>query len=348
MSEAAVRASPSVGGGARLWIGGGLWLAWALIVLRFQFGNVWRILSGDGAAWAALREDADLLQILFLLCAGALALIVVLLPGFWGRIRRRDVALIGGLALLIALALGVYGLLNPGWLGLPALGEALGRGLGGVGGAALVTLAAYAGGAALTDGLRWRFHDMREALAYQMALGLGLIAFGSLALALIGLYTFAIVTLLIGAGAAVGAIRLALGLRRSGRDALRAALRADLNGADRLWAALTLVAVLIAFIAALAPEIEYDALWYHLWLPEQWLTLGHLTQPLEEYPSLYPMTWELIFGAGLALGGPVAAKLLHFICLPLTALLLHALTRRYLPGASPWLAVAVFVTVPTV
>ncbi|NIV28439.1 MAG: hypothetical protein GWN58_02655, partial [Anaerolineae bacterium] len=51
--------------------------------------------------------------------------------------------------------------------------------------------------------------------------------------------------------------------------------------------------------------------------------------PIAEYISLYPMTWELIFGAGLALGGPTAAKLLHFACLPLVGLLTYQMIRRF-------------------
>lgn len=34
-----------------------------------------------------------------------------------------------------------------------------------------------------------------------------------------------------------------------------------------------------------------------------------------EYISLYPMTWELLVGAGLVTGGATAAKLLHYAVL---------------------------------
>ncbi len=91
-----------------------------------------------------------------------------------------------------------------------------------------------------------------------------------------------------------------------------------------------------------------DALWYHLWLPRQWLLHGTAFDTVHEYVALYPLTWELVFGAGLAAGGPVAAKLLHFWCLPLLALTAWQMTRRFFPAASPWLTAAVTVTVPTV
>ena len=44
-------------------------------------------------------------------------------------------------------------------------------------------------------------------------------------------------------------------------------------------------------IGALAPEVEYDSLWYHLWLPKLWLEAGRPVDMVEEYISLWPMTW---------------------------------------------------------
>jgi 4-amino-4-deoxy-L-arabinose transferase-like glycosyltransferase len=60
------------------------------------------------------------------------------------------------------------------------------------------------------------------------------------------------------------------------------------------------------------------------------------------------MGWGLWYGYGLAFGGIATAKLLHFACLPLLGALVHRLTRVAAPGASPWLAVALLVAVPTV
>ena len=67
-----------------------------------------------------------------------------------------------------------------------------------------------------------------------------------------------------------------------------------------------------------------------------------------DYVSLYPMGAELLFGYGLALGGSIAAKLLHFCFLPFTAVLTFELCRRFVPRANPLLAAGVFSTVPTV
>jgi hypothetical protein len=97
------------------------------------------------------------------------------------------------------------------------------------------------------------------------------------------------------------------------------------------WPLISVMAIGIALVGALAPEIEYDALAYHLNLPKLWLSAG---QPVDldwELTSLYPLTWELIFGAALALGGPIAAKLIHFSAFVITALLIYEIARRYLP-----------------
>jgi hypothetical protein len=109
-----------------------------------------------------------------------------------------------------------------------------------------------------------------------------------------------------------------------------------------------LAAAALALVGALAPEVEYDALWYHLGFPRAWLERGTLIDFPNEFVSLYPMTWELLYGVALSMGGPLAAKLLHFATMILTAGVVYRLARRWTPSASAWLAVALFVTVPTV
>ncbi len=117
---------------------------------------------------------------------------------------------------------------------------------------------------------------------------------------------------------------------------------------DLVFVVIALAALGYAAVAALAPETEYDALWYHLWLPREWLANGHLTDPVGEYIGLYPGGWELLNGAALVLGGPVAARLLHFACLPLVGLAACVVARWCAPAASGPLVFALAVTAPTV
>jgi hypothetical protein len=219
--------------------------------------------------------------------------------------------------------------------------------------AVMVLLAVFAMGAGLCAALRWRPDDGVDAVLFRAGAGFAALIYVSLALAAIGRYTDTVVFTLLGLAVVGGG--LALGRRKwSPRDAARRLLasrrhisRRFLDG-PRLWQGIALAAVLFAFVGALAPEREPDALWFHLNLPNLSLSQGHLVDLPHEYVSLYPLNWELIFGAGLAVSGPGAAKLLHFACLPLTALAVYQLSRRCFPAASAWLAVAIFVTVPTV
>ena len=229
---------------------------------------------------------------------------------------------------------------------LPYLGEALSRTISGVAGAASLLVGAILVGYAISRAVRWRYSHWREAVSFSAALGIGTFAYAGLGLAAFGLYRVEVVRVL-------AMLPLLGGLGwwlKCGRPMPRwrwpgATLRWRV---EWLWMACAVLAVGFAFVAALAPEHEFDALWYHLAYPRLYLEHGSLVDVPTDYVSLYPMTWELWFGYGLAFGGQTAATLLHFACLILTALMTFELTRRFVPGASPWLAVALFATVPTV
>jgi hypothetical protein len=237
-------------------------------------------------------------------------------------------------------------------LALPYFGEAVRRGAAGIGGAAVVSGDAWLLGAAILRMARVRLENWRERLPFQVAIGFGMIAYLSLGLAALGWYRRPTVIALILATASAAAAVLA-GTPTPADAADDGPLEAKARwfrwpGADWPWVVVSVVAVAFAFVAALAPEIEYDALWYHLWVPKLWMAAGHPVDISTEYVMLYPFTFELVYGAGMAVGGAVAAKLLHWLCLPLTALVVFECTRRFLPGARPWAAAAVLVTTPTV
>jgi len=284
------------------------WLAWAVVLLGVYYTRLWRLCAGDTTVWEALAGD-------------------------------------------IVSPRGLMALLSP--RNLPALGQALSRTWKAVSGSALVLLVAQGWGAGLCRLLRWSPEDWREGLLYRTTLGLGALSYLSLGLAALGLYHPTGVRILIVLGLVGGGSWCAYRLARSSLAQAAGRLIHPVTAAahhtgDWVWKALILWAVLIALVGALAPEIEYDALWYHLWLPKLWLAQGRPVDLIAEYISLYPKTWELLYGAGLVLGGPVAAKLLHFACLLLTVLLTYQLAHRFVPQTSPWLAAALFVTVPTV
>ncbi|HBY94679.1 MAG TPA: hypothetical protein DEP84_12085 [Chloroflexi bacterium] len=343
-----------------------LWLFWAIALLAIYYTQLWRLVAAGPANWERLPRAGASWRGLGLFVAGGLALLGaqgVVAPirrgGRWIRLngtgRTCGAASLGGLIVLVSIAVALLSHLSGATFSfwrLPAFDEALRRALAALFGAGLVLLAVQVLGAGIYHLLRWRPDDWREEFLYRTSAGLGVVSYLSFGLAALGRYSPANVQLLVvGVLLAGGLWRTYFLVRRVPQQAERAAepeFGTGCHQGDRLWQTIVLLAVLLAFIAALAPEIEYDALWYHLWLPKQWLEAGRPVDFIPEIISLYPLTWEFIFGAGFVLGGSVAAKLLHFACLPLTGLLVSQWARRFMPRVSPWLAVAFFVTIPTV
>lgn len=323
-------------------------MGWAAILLASYYKQIWILVAGGPVGWSrGMHEFGP--PALFV--AASLLVLMLLFSGTpWYRLTRLLEAgyqsalfVIAVLIVLVLLALALSA-------HLPSLQESAWRGVDAVFGTGIIFLAAQVLGTGICSLLRWKGDNWREELVYRTSTGLGAISYLSLGLALAGLYQPHVVqgglALILLAG--VAWLCLHTSALSSISNAAVNLLRTRECPKARIWKAVAVFVFLIALVGALAPEIEYDALWYHLWLPKLWLEAGHPVDPFIEYVSLYPMTFELLYGGAMTLGGPVAAKLLHWSCLPLTALIVYEMTRRYLPRASPWLAVCLFVTIPTV
>jgi hypothetical protein len=326
------------------------WLAWTGFVLSHYYVQVVHLLAAPRLpARAGMIRAA--IPVLLVAGIGLLAAI----PRSWrGRIGPRAVAPGRSPAILLAMAGGLtvpWFMVRPqlaaalsglGAPGFPWIGEAAARAGAALVGAGLVAASALSAGSIVLRSIGWRPATRVEHVVFAGVTGVGVVAYTSLLLASAGLYRPMAVALLIAALLLAGvplARNVRVGLRRSG-----AAGTSPLTAA---WLALAGVALAYGLIAALAPEKEYDALWYHLQFPRLWLGAGRPVDRVEEYVSLYPLTWELVFGAGMVLGGPVGAKLLHFACLPLLAALVGQAARRFVPGVSPVVAAVLVVTTPT-
>jgi 4-amino-4-deoxy-L-arabinose transferase-like glycosyltransferase len=327
-------------------------LAWAVLILAIYYRQVWQILFGRG--WGHLEAGAPyvlaLLPALLLGAAAAAVGIVVVRHRFTGRGLR------AGWGMEAALLLGALGFLGVTILAdrhrinrtLPYLGEALGREAPAIG-AALILLAAAVGlGLLLSRALRWQYAGWDERLPLAAALGIGGLAYLGIALAAIGWYRppvlqgiVAVVLLAAVLFEGPGAVRQLRTVWRQRQGALR-------RGANPLWLAAAGLALACAAVGALAPESQYDALWYHLAYPQRYLAAGFFVDVPHDFVSLYPMTTSLWYGYGLALGGANAAILLHYGFLLFSAAATVALAQRGAPGAPPLLAVALVVTAPTV
>jgi Dolichyl-phosphate-mannose-protein mannosyltransferase len=331
-----------------------VWMLWAGGVLAYYFAYVPRALFlrdvtlAFDARWAAIT--------VVLVGAAAAAFEAIERPGVVESLRRFGYRVRSGRVSTLLVAAGAA--VVPWWLvsdrigavlttisvqPFPFFGEALARLIAGVVGASLICFGAIGAGTLVLRVLGLRAESEGEFVVFAAASGFLVISFGSFLLAGLGMYRPAPVAALIAAACFAGAAA-----KPEIGDVQPAQLR---DRQDRrttaMWLALTGSALAFGVVAALAPEKEWDALWYHLNLPRLWLEGGRPVDIVEEYVSLYPMTWELVFGAGLVLGGATAAKLLHLVCLPLLAATVWLAARRYISRTSAAAAVALVVTTPT-
>jgi hypothetical protein len=108
------------------------------------------------------------------------------------------------------------------------------------------------------------------------------------------------------------------------------------------------VSVLIALAWALAPEIQYDALNYHLPVPAAYLSAGRLVELPDFWHSYFAQMGEMFFGLGLGLHGPSVSKLSAFAIAMLGVAATFALAARlFSPAVAVW-AAAWFATTPIV
>jgi len=226
---------------------------------------------------------------------------------------------------------------------VPFWRDALVRSMHATIGAGGVVLSAWVVGVFVTDFLRLPSNGRIEGALFRIAFGLAALAYGFLALAYLHLYEPSIVRAILLGGAIAAAV--VISMRRG--TTIRPAIP-PLTWVERLYIVCIIGACAFAVVGAFAPESEYDALWYHLWLPSKWLEARGPVDIVEEYVSLYPLTWELLYGAAMAAGGPIAGKLMHFICLPLVGVASWLLATRLFPRASAVLAAALAMTTPIV
>lgn len=245
-------------------------------------------------------------------------------------------------------SLRAFGMPDPTQPLLPYSGEALSRMLNAALGFVSIFIAAQTLGASICKLLHCHFANYTEKVIYRAGIGFGALAYLSLGLAATGNYHPAEARLLILIPAAVGMLSFLRHLRQLKVRKPNWQESVFINWHVSPWHWVILLAAMIALIGALAPETEYDALWYHLWLPRLWLEKGSPVDLVTEYVSLYPMTWDLLFGAGLTMGGVIAAKLVNFSCLILSLMTIHLMTRQSEHASTAWMASTIWITTPTV
>ncbi|MDX1616184.1 MAG: glycosyltransferase family 39 protein [Candidatus Promineifilaceae bacterium] len=116
----------------------------------------------------------------------------------------------------------------------------------------------------------------------------------------------------------------------------------------RLLMTLLVFVLMLGLTWSLQPPTSWDALFYHLTGPKLYLAADGFTTGLDIPHLSFPPLLEMLFMLAMGLGSDVAARLLHFAFVWLLLGLVYAFTRRQLPEANPWWAVAVVLSAPMV
>jgi hypothetical protein len=107
------------------------------------------------------------------------------------------------------------------------------------------------------------------------------------------------------------------------------------------------IAIGLAFLMSLAPPIEdFDALLYHLAVPEWWLRDGSLI-PSQALTYWYPHIVEGSFVVPMVFGIDTATHLIHLLWLVLTILILWHWARQVWNDSIAWDAIAISLTMPS-
>jgi len=185
----------------------------------------------------------------------------------------------------------------------------------------------------------------RGLIAY--ALGLGLLAYGMLAVGLAhGLYPLG-AGLLLAALAALGGCEHARLWR-----ALHARVGRGVHLPRWKWAVAGVVSVfaLTSLLGVYSPptSLEWDSLAYHLADPKIYIQAHRIVYLPWESHSNFAFTAEMWYTAGLLLGGVPLAKWFHFSCAVGTCLAIYALGRRHFGTTVGLWAAVLFASTPLV
>ncbi|MGH9868783.1 MAG: ArnT family glycosyltransferase [Candidatus Polarisedimenticolia bacterium] len=176
----------------------------------------------------------------------------------------------------------------------------------------------------------------------ETATGLGTLALGVFALAAAGLLYRPAVLALVIAGVA------ALGMQRGRRLAAPSGESAPWSRVDLALLALLALAAVLTFTAAVAPPEFYDALVYHLAIPDHYIQ-HHGMVPIEgNFYAHYPANMGMLYAMGLLLRDAAFAQSLHWLCGVLSVFTLYAIGVRHAARTEALLACVLFGLIPGV
>ncbi len=100
----------------------------------------------------------------------------------------------------------------------------------------------------------------------------------------------------------------------------------------------------VNLIGALGPELAFDALWYHLTIPKEFILQNKIFYIPGNllYYSAMPMLTEMLYIPALVFGNEMAAKIIHYMLGILTCIVIYKFARLYLDRFYSILAVVIF------
>ncbi|MBI5622777.1 MAG: glycosyltransferase family 39 protein [Elusimicrobia bacterium] len=212
-------------------------------------------------------------------------------------------------------------------------------------GLALLHLSAWGLGRLGLKGLGVEPEDRLNAFLLASALGWGALGLAMLGLGLAGLWRGPVLVLVLGPGLAALAFELFLGDRSSPASP---GASSRWTGWEGFLASFLLVLAGFDLFASFMPEIFYDALVYHLGLPELYWTKGGIVPAPELLYSGLPLMVQMLYSMALPLGGDVLCRALHWSFGVETLFLTFALGRGLGGRTAGLLAACLFYGIPLV
>ncbi len=185
--------------------------------------------------------------------------------------------------------------------------------------------------------------DPLLALVISLAIGLGVLAYGVLALGLAGWLSPPTVFLWLSLSGWI-AWRETVSQGRKWGDpwrpfrSLHPALKAGLVAAIAIFG--------MSLVQALVPVWDYDGLMYHLQAPALFLRSGRLMLLPDLWQANGPLLAEMLYLIGLAAKSEVFSKVLHLSLAAVLLLSTFAVARRHLGDRAGWLAGGILLGVP--
>lgn len=186
-----------------------------------------------------------------------------------------------------------------------------------------------------------------ERLIIDTALGFGVVSLAIFAIGIIQMLRY--VTALIAVFALISLWHLPSVIRDL-FGATKSALRNQLNIIALICVIILLMLGISALIPALAPPSmsDWDSLAYHLSVPKLYLNHGGIYYIDFTSHSNFPFLMEMLYIPGLALGSPVAAKLMNYWAGVLLVAGIWLLVRKHLHEKAALLAAIAFAGIPMV